>query len=186
MHINEAAKYVDESVENLRFMLMERYSDTFDELVEVSEDDIEFIERVKGITKDKPALLAAPLQEAIAQVAQQENIQLTPEMVNLLAGTLQVLAADSLKAGVISGTIRGQNFVAADKAAFNQIVVQHLESERDRTQHLLTGFVAENDPIADLLKLGIQTRQASEGKLHTVREDKSLDTLLAQVMRVNS
>lgn len=194
MSITEAAIYLNETEDNIRLMLMNAYPETFDTLTELSEEQVQLIEQVKGQATQKLNQLAAaaPTQtNGHSPNGQAPGAELTVKYVEaldtateterqLIQGVLEVFNADSIKLGVVSGTIRANNFITADKAAFSHAIAQFYQREHGATEQLMQDFVTGNDVLEQLAAMGIDPK-TSLGNAQTV-STAGVDSILNQVL----
>lgn len=194
MSLSEAAIYLNESEDNIRLMLMNAYPETFDTLSELSDEQVQLIEQVKGQATQKLHQLAACATtetngyttngqanggtltvnyvEALATASESER--------QLIQGVLEVFNADAVKLGVVSGTIRANNFITADKAAFSNALAQFYQREHSATEQLMKDFVSGNDVLEQLAALGIDPK-ASVGNAQKV-STANVDSIVKQVL----
>jgi hypothetical protein len=199
MSITEAATYLNESEDNIRLMLMNAYPETFDTLTELSDEQVQLIEQVKGQATQKLHAIAAaaPTQtNEHAANGQTPGAELTVKYVEaldtateterqLIQGVLEVFNADAVKLGVVSGTLRANNFITADKAAFGHAIAQFYQREHGATEQLMQDFVTGNDVLDQLAAMGIDPK-ASLGnaqKVSTVGVDSILNQVLSNLKR---
>lgn len=196
MTITEAAIYLNESEDNIRLMLMNAYPDTFDTLTELSDEQVQLIEQVKGQATKKLHQLAAANDSVPNGQAPGASSELTVKYVEaldtateterqLIQGVLEVFNADAVKLGVVSGTIRANNFITADKAAFGHAIAQFYQREHSATEQLMQEFVSGNDVLEQLAALGIDPK-ASLGnaqKVSTAHADSIVNQVLTNLKR---
>lgn len=196
MTITEAAIYLNESEDNIRLMLMNAYPDTFDTLTELSDEQVQLIEQVKGQATQKLHQLAAATDSVQNGHTPTPSGELTVKYVEaldtaseterqLIQGVLEVFNADAVKLGVVSGTIRANNFITADKAAFGHAIAQFYQREHGVTEQLMQDFVSGNDVLEQLKALGIDPK-ASLGnaqKVSTARADSIVNQVLTNLKR---
>lgn len=194
MSITEAAIYLSESEENIRLMLMNAYPDTFDTLSELSDEQVQLIEQVKGQATQKYNQLAAATDSV--QNGHAPGAELTVKYVEaldtateterqLIQGVLEVFNADAVKLGVVSGTIRANNFITADKAAFGHAIAQFYQREHSATEQLMQDFVSGNDVLEQLAALGIdpKTSLGNAQKVNTAHADSIVNQVLTNLKR---
>ncbi len=198
MTITEAAIYLNESEDNIRLMLMNAYPDTFDTLTELSDEQVQLIERVKGQATQKlhHQITAAATDSVPNGQAPGAGAGLTVKYVEaldsateterqLIQGVLEVFNSDAVKLGVVSGTIRANNFIFADKAAFGHALAQFYQREHSATEQLMQNFVSGNDVLEQLTALGIDPK-ASLGnaqKVSTAHADSIVNQVLTSLKR---
>ncbi len=199
MPIIEAAIYLNESEDNVRLMLMNAYPDTFDTLTELSDEQVQLIEQVKGQATQKLHQLAAaaPTQtNGHSSNGQALGGELTVKYVEaldtateterqLIQGVLEVFNADAVKLGVVSGTLRANSFITADKASFSNAIAQFYQREHNATEQLMQDFVSGNDVLEQLAAMGIDPK-ASLGnaqKVSTVGTDSIMNQVLSSLNR---
>ncbi|MBD2124902.1 hypothetical protein NDI39_27485 [Microcoleus sp. ZQ-A2] len=197
MSITEAAIYLLESEDNIRLMLMNAYPDTFDTLTELSDEQVQLIEQVKGQATQKLHQLAAAAPTETnghSSNGQTKGGELSVKYVEaldtateterqLIQGVLEVFNADAVKLGVVSGTIRANNFITADKAAFGHAIAQFYQREHSATEQLMQDFVSGNDVLEQLAALGIDPK-ASLGnaqKVSTAHADNIVNQVLTSL-----
>lgn len=187
MTITEAAIYLNESEDNIRLMLMNACPDTFDILTELSDDQVQLIEQVKGqATQQLHQLAAAPTPSS-----EPSPSELTVKYVEaldtatdterqLIQGVLEVFNSDAVKLGVVSGTIRASNFITSDKAAFSHAIAKFYQKEHGATEQLMQDFVSGNNVLDQLSAMGIDPK-ASLGNAQAV-STVGVDNILNQVL----
>lgn len=195
MTITEAAIYLNESEDNIRLMLMNAYPDTFDTLTELSDEQVQLIEQVKGQATQKLHQLAAastqPNGNGHAPNNNGSGNALTVKYVEaldtateaerqLIQGVLEVFNSDAVKLGVVSGAIRASNFIAADKASFSHALAKFYQQEHGATSQLMQDFVSGNDVLGQLAAMGIDPK-ASLGNAQAVNT-AGVDNIVNQVL----
>ncbi len=199
MTFSEAAVYLNESEDNIRLMLMNAYPETFDTLSELSDEQVQLIEQVKGQARQKlHQLVAAPNQENGHTSDQngQSSHQLSVKYVEaldtatdaerkLIQGVLEVFNSDAVKLGVVSGTIRASNFIAADKASFSHALAKFYQQERGATEQLMQDFVSGNDVLEQLSVMGIDPKAAlgNAQTASTIGVDNIVNQVLTNLKR---
>lgn len=191
MTITEAAIYLSESEDNIRLMLMNSYPDTFDTLSELSDEQVQLIGQVKGQATQKYNQLAAatdsvqsgaPGAELTVKYVEALDTATDTER-QLIQGVLEVFNADAVKLGVVSGTIRANNFITADKAAFGHAIAQFYQREHSATEQLMQDFVSGNDVLEQLAALGIdpKTSLGNAQKVNTAHVDSIVNQVLTNL-----
>lgn len=199
MTITEAAMYLNETEDNIRLMLMNAYPETFDTLTELSTEQVQLIEQVKGQATQKlhhqltaaadfvpngngqaPGLggeLTVKYVEALDAASETER--------KLIQGVLEVFNADAVKLGVVSGTLRANNFITADKAAFSHALAQFYQQEHNATEQLMQDFVGGNDVLEQLAALGIDPKATlgNAQQVSTARADSIVNQVLTNLKR---
>lgn len=195
MTITEAAIYLGESEDNIRLMLMTAYPNTFDTLTELSDEQVQLIEQVKGQATRKIHQLAAsaPAQpngqapgggeltikyvEALDTATETER--------QIIQGVLEVFNSDAIKLGVVSGTVRANNFITADKAAFSHAIAKFYQREHSVTEQLMQEFVHGTDVLKQLATMGIdpKTSLGNAQKVSTSTGDALVNQLLTNLNR---
>lgn len=198
MSIADAAVYLNESEDNIRLMLMNSYPDTFDTLTELSDEQVQLIERVKGqATQQLHQLAASATTETNWHTSngKQQSGELTVKYVEaldtaseterqLIQGVLEVFNADTIKLGVVSGTIRANNFITADKAAFSHALAKFYEREHKVNEQLMQGFVTGNDVLSQLEAMGIDPKATlgNAQKVSTAGADSIVNQVLSSLI----
>lgn len=188
MTITEAAIYLNETEDNIRLMLMNACPDTFDILTELSDDQVQLIEQVKGqATQQLHQLGAAPTSSNEQPTTGELTVKYvealdtaTDTERQLIQGVLEVFNSDAVKLGVVSGTLRANNFITADKAAFGHALAQFYQQEHGATEQLMQNFVSGNDALGQLKAMGIDPT-ASLGNAQAV-STAGVDNILNQVL----
>lgn len=199
MTIAETAIYLNESEDNIRLMLMNAYPDTFDTLTELSSEQVQLIEQVKGqATKQLHQLAAAaPTSNGHSSPnGQAQGGELSVKYVQaldtateaerqLIQGVLEVFNSDAVKLGVVSGTIRASNFIAADKASFSHALAKFYQQEHGATEQLMQDFVSGNDVLEQLAAMGIDPKNSrgNAQKVNTASVDNIVNQVLTSLKR---
>jgi Tfp pilus assembly protein PilP len=199
MSITEAAIYLNETEDNIRLMLMNAYPETFDTLTELSDEQVQLIEQVKGQATQKLHQLsaAAPTEtNGHSSNGQASSGELTVKYVEaldtateterqLIQGVLEVFNADAVKLGVVSGTLRASNFIAADKASFSHAIAQFYQKEHGATEQLMQDFVSGNDVLDQLKAMGIDPHVSlgNAQKVSTAGADNIVNQVLSSLKR---
>ena len=194
MTINDAAIYLNETEDNIRLMLMNAYPDTFDTLTELSDEQVQLIKQVKDQATNQLHQLAAAAPTANGHSlpnGQTNSGDLSVKYVQaldsateaerqLIQGVLEVFNSDAVKLGVVSGTIRANNFIAADKASFSHALAQFYQREHNATEQLMQDFVKGNDVLEQLKAMGIDPN-VSLGNAQAVNT-AGVDNIVNQVL----